>query len=126
MAGEKILVVEDNPLNMELAVDVLEAAGYSVLQAPDADAGIDLAKAEHPALILMDVSLPGMDGLSAAGVLKRGPETRDIPVVALTAHAMTRDEGRALAAGCAGFITKPIDTRALPRTVAGFVRPGPE
>jgi CheY-like chemotaxis protein len=123
MPDEKILVVEDNPLNMELTADILGAAGYTVLQAENAERGIALARAERPALILMDVSLPGMDGLSAAEVLRGEAETQEIPVVALTAHAMKGDEEKALAAGCKGYITKPIDTRALPGDVAGFIRP---
>lgn len=122
MPGEKVLVVEDNPLNMELTADILGAAGYVVLQAENAERGIALARAERPALILMDVRLPGMDGLRATEILKREADTREIPVVALTAHAMKGDEDKALAAGCAGYITKPIDTRALPREVAGYLR----
>src|SRR5436190_15829158 len=105
MPGEKILVVEDNPLNMELTADVLGAAGYAVLQAENAERGIALARTERPALILMDVSLPGIDGLSATEVLKGAAETGKIPVVALTAHAMKGDEEKALAAGCQGYIT---------------------
>src|SRR5712692_8176668 len=114
MSGEKILVVEDNPLNRELTADILGAAGYTVLQAENAEKGLALARAESPALILMDVRLPGMDGLSATETLKEEAETREIPVVALTAHAMKGDEAKALAAGCRGYITKPIDTRTLP------------
>jgi CheY-like chemotaxis protein len=122
MAGEKILVIEDNPVNRELTADILGAAGYTVLQAENAERGIALARVERPALILMDVRLPGMDGLSATEILKGEAETREIPVVALTAHAMKGDEEKALAAGCEGYITKPIDTRSLPQGVAGFLR----
>jgi CheY-like chemotaxis protein len=121
MPAVTILIVEDHPLNMELAADVLEAAGYSVIRAEDAEQGIALAKAERPSLILMDVGLPRLDGLSATGILKRAAETKEIPVVALTAHAMKGDEERALAAGCAGYIRKPIDTRTLPQMVARFI-----
>ncbi|MBI4641938.1 MAG: response regulator [Candidatus Tectomicrobia bacterium] len=121
MPYEKILIVEDNPVNMELAVDILEVAGYLVFKAEDAEKGIALARVVRPALILMDVSLPGMDGLVATGLLKRDPITKNIPVVALTAHAMKGDEEKAMAAGCAGYITKPIDTRAFSQTVANFV-----
>ena len=121
MPAVTILIVEDHPLNMELAADVLEAAGYSVIRAEDAEKGIALAKAERPSLILMDVGLPRLDGLSATGILKRAAETKEIPVVALTAHAMKGDEERALAAGCAGYIRKPIDTRRLPQMVARFI-----
>jgi two-component system cell cycle response regulator DivK len=123
MPGVKILIVEDHPLNMELAADVLEAAGYSVLQAEDAEKGIALAKAEKPSLILMDIGLPGTDGLSATELLKQEAETKEIPVVALTAHAMKGDEERALAAGCEGYIRKPIDTRAFAQMVARFIPP---
>jgi len=122
MAGEKVLLVEDHPLNMELAADILEIAGYTVLQAEDAERGIALAKAEHPALILMDVGLPGIDGLEATAMLKRDPATREIPVVALTSHAMKGDAEKALAVGCAGYISKPIDTRDFPKTVARFIK----
>ncbi len=121
MAGEKILIVEDNPMNLELATDLLEAAGYVVIQAETAEAGIKLARDEFPDLILMDVGLPGMDGLEATGVLKQDPTTKDIPVIAITAHAMKGDEAKALAAGCAGYITKPIDTRAFPKMVTRFI-----
>src|SRR5437899_12033321 len=83
MPGETVLVVEDNPLNLELAAEVLAAAGYVVLQAVDAEEGIALARAKKPSLILMDLSLPGIDGLDATGILKADVETRSIPVVAL-------------------------------------------
>ena len=121
MAGEKILIVEDNPMNLELATDLLEAAGYVVIQAGTAEDGIELARAESPDLILMDISLPGMDGLEATGVLKQDPATKGITVIAMTAHAMRGDEEKALAAGCAGYITKPIDTREFPKAVARFI-----
>ncbi|MBW2544706.1 MAG: response regulator [Deltaproteobacteria bacterium] len=121
MAGEKILVVEDNPMNMELTTALLEASGYVVIQAGAAEEGVELVKAESPDLILMDISLPGMDGLEATGVLKQDPATKDIPVIAMTAHAMKGDKEKALAAGCAGHITKPIDTREFPKTVARFI-----
>jgi CheY-like chemotaxis protein len=118
MAGETILIVEDNPLNMELATDLLEAAGYVVRQAGTAEEAIQTAKTGSPHLILMDVSLPGMDGLAATKALKADPATRAIPVIALTAHAMKGDEEKAREAGCEGYITKPIDTRGFPATVA--------
>ncbi len=117
----KILVVEDNPLNMELAVDLLELAGYAVLQAATAEEGLELARAEKPALILMDMQLPGLDGLAAARALKADPATRDIPIVALTAYAMRGDAEKMYQAGCAGYIAKPIDTRQFAQTVAQFL-----
>jgi CheY-like chemotaxis protein len=126
MPGKTVLVIEDNPMNMELVTDLLEAAGYQVRQARSAEEGIRLVRAEHPSLILMDFSLPGMDGLSATAVLKSDPATRDIPIIALTAHAMKGDEEKARVAGCAAYITKPIDTRAFPKTIAQFFQsPGP-
>ena len=121
MAGEKILIVEDNPMNLELATDLLEAAGYVVIQAGTAEEGMKLARDESPDLILMDVGLPGMDGLEATGVLKQDLATKDIPVIAMTAHAMKGDKEKALASGCAGYITKPIDTRGFWKTVARFI-----
>ena len=126
MADEKILVVEDNPTNMRLTRDILEGLGYSVLAAEDADRGISLAKAGSPALILMDISLPGMDGLAATAVLKQDARTRHIPVVALTAHAMERDKESARVAGCAGYITKPIDLKSFRKTVGELIGSQPE
>jgi len=121
MAGQKILIIEDNPMNMELATDLLEASGYVVIQAGVPGEGIELSRVESPDLILMDISLPGMDGLEATGILKQDSGTRDIPVIAMTAHAMKGDKEKALAAGCAGYITKPIDTREFPKAVARFI-----
>ncbi len=118
---EKILVIEDTPVNMELVTDLLEVAGYKVIQAETAETGIERARAEAPVLILMDIGLPGMDGLTAAGILKQDQLTKDIPSIALTSHAMKDDEDRIMAAGCDGYITKPIDTREFPKTVAGFI-----
>jgi len=118
MAGAKILVVEDNPVNMELVTDLLEVAGYVVIQAETAEAGLVMAKQDAPDLVLMDIRLPGMDGLAATRLLKADEATAQIPVVALTAQAMKGDEEAALAAGCQGYITKPIDTRAFRHSVA--------
>jgi CheY-like chemotaxis protein len=121
MSKNKILVVEDDPLNMELVTDLLEVAGYTVLQAETAGQGIEMAKSTNPVLILMDVRLPDFDGLAATGLLKRDPLTKHIPVVALTASVMPGDEARSLAAGCAGYIRKPINTRAFSGTVQTFI-----
>ena len=104
----KVLVVEDNPANMTLATFLLTSKGHTVLSAVDAEAGLTLARAEHPQLILMDIQLPGMDGLQATALLKQDAATRDIPVIALTALAMKGDEERIRAAGCDGYIAKPI------------------
>ena len=104
----KVLIVEDNPANMTLAVFLLESAGHTVLSATDAEAGLTLARDEQPDLILMDIQLPGMDGLEATALLKRDDATRAIPVIALTALAMKGDEERIRAAGCDGYIAKPL------------------
>jgi len=114
----KLLVVEDNPTNMKLAVLLLETAGHAVITATDAEAGIVLARREHPHLILMDIQLPGMDGLEATALLKRDEATRGIPVIALTALAMNGDEARIRAAGCDGYIAKPLRYRDFLATVA--------
>jgi len=110
----KILIVEDNPLNLELASDLLEASGFEVICAQSGEAGIKLAQEAQPHLILMDLSLPGMDGVEATKALKANSQTSHIPIVAVTAHAMKGDEQKALAVGCEGYITKPIDTRMFP------------
>ena len=119
----RILIVEDNELNMELVTALLETAGHGVLQAGSGEAAVEMARSELPSLILMDVALPGMDGLAAANALRDDPQTRHIPIVALTAHAMRGDEERAAAAGCVGYITKPIDTRRLARQIEPFLLP---
>ena len=103
-----VLVIEDNPANMTLAIFLLESAGHTVISAADAEAGLTLARAERPSLILMDIQLPGMDGLEATRLLKQHETTRDIPVIALTALAMKGDEERIRAAGCDGYIAKPL------------------
>jgi CheY-like chemotaxis protein len=121
-AMPKVLIVEDNPLNLELATDLLEACGIEVVCANTGENALKLAQDERPDLILMDLSLPGMDGLQATAALKRDPKTRTIPIVAVTAHAMKGDEQRALAAGCEGYITKPIDTRMFSTLVAEYLR----
>src|SRR5690349_19907648 len=116
--GTTILVVEDNPMNMELIADLLEPEGFTLLQASDAEEGILLAQSELPHLILMDVALPGMDGLEAARILSRHARTRHIPIVALTAHAMAGDAEKAAAAGCRGYMSKPIDIRTFVATLS--------
>src|SRR5258705_5347672 len=104
----RILIIEDNVANMKLATFILESASHTVIPATDAEAGLTLARGEHPDLILMDIQLPGMDGLEATAVLKGDLTTRHIPVIALTALAMKGDEERIRAAGCAGYIAKPL------------------
>jgi len=114
----KILVVEDNPANMTLAVFLLQSVGHQVLSATDAEAGLRSARAEQPDLVLMDIQLPGMDGLQATLLLKKDPATRDIPVIALTALAMKGDEERIRAAGCDGYIAKPMRYQEFLATIA--------
>ena len=114
----KILIIEDNATNMKLATILLESAGYTVLSARDAEAGLTSARSEQPDLILMDIHLPGMDGLEATMLLKRDNATRAIPVIALTALAMKGDEERIRAAGCIGYIAKPMRYREFLATIA--------
>jgi two-component system cell cycle response regulator DivK len=114
----KVLVVEDNVANMTLAVFLLQSAGHTVVSATDAEAGLTLARDEQPNLILMDIQLPGMDGLEATLLLKRDKATGAIPVIALTALAMKGDEERIRAAGCDGYIAKPMRYLDFLTTVA--------
>ena len=113
-----ILIVEDNPANMKLAVFVLEQAGYTVVTANDAELGLTLARELRPNLIMMDVQLPGMDGLAATELLKKDETTRGIPVIALTALAMKGDEARIRDAGCDAYIAKPMRYQEVLDTVA--------
>jgi CheY-like chemotaxis protein len=117
MASERILIVDDNPQNLKLIRVLLTGVGYEVATAVDAEDAQAQLVSFMPRLILMDIQLPGMDGLTLTRRLKDDPATRDILVVALTAYAMKGDEERARAAGCDGYISKPIDTEALPHLV---------
>lgn len=121
MSKNRILIIEDNLLNLELATDLLEANGFAVSSAPTAEEGLRLAREVAPDLVLMDFTLPGMDGLSATRKLKADPATHHLVVVGLTADAMKGDEEAALAAGCDGYLTKPINTRTFVATVAQFI-----
>src|SRR5665213_725356 len=121
MTGNKILIIEDNVLNLELATDLLEANGFAVVSAPTAEDGLRLARELMPDLVLMDFSLPGMDGLTATRHLKTDPATRHLTVVGLTANAMKGDAEAALQAGCDGYLTKPIDTRTFVASVTRFM-----
>jgi CheY-like chemotaxis protein len=117
----KILVVDDNSTNLKLVSDVLEFEGYRILKASDAESAQEIIRQSPPDLILMDIALPGMDGLTLTRLLKADEATRHIVVVALTAFAMKGDDVKAREAGCDGYITKPIDTRTLPWAVAGYL-----
>jgi two-component system cell cycle response regulator DivK len=114
----KILIVEDNLTNMTLAVFLLQSEGHTVMSATDAEAGLTLAREGQPNLILMDMQLPGMDGLEATTLLKKDEVTRAIPVIALTALAMKGDEERIRAAGCDGYIAKPMRYKEFLATIA--------
>jgi two-component system cell cycle response regulator DivK len=114
----KILIVEDNATNMTLATFLLKSAGHTVISATDGETGVTLARIERPDLILMDIQLPGMDGLAATALLKSDDATRSIPVIALTALAMKGDEERIRAAGCDGYVAKPLRYQEFLATVA--------
>jgi CheY-like chemotaxis protein len=121
MSNATILIIEDNPLNVELASDLLEASGFQVHTTCTAEDGIRLAREVSPELVLMDIGLPGMDGLCATRALKSDPATSHLVVVGLTAHAMKGDEQTALDAGCDGYLTKPIDTRTFVAAIKDFI-----
>lgn len=123
MKPVRVLVVDDNPVNLKLASDVLECAGYLLTSAADADAALEVIGHTPPDLILMDLGLPGMDGLTLTRQLKASHATRHIRIVAFTAFAMRGDDEKAREAGCDGYITKPIDTRKLPGQVAEILGP---
>jgi CheY-like chemotaxis protein len=116
-----ILYVEDNQDNRVLVRRVLEAEGYRVLEAPDGPTGIELARTRHPALILMDINLPEVDGFEVTARLKAMPDLRGVPIVALTANVMKGDREKTLEAGCSGYIQKPIDIDLLPEQIASFL-----
>ena len=118
----RILVIEDSPVNMALTVAILENAGHSVIQADRARLGIELAKREHPDLVLMDIQLPDLDGLTATRQLKADPSTAHLPVIALTAFAMKGDEEESRAAGCDGYVTKPIRYKEFLAEVSTVMR----
>ena len=117
----KILVVEDNDRNRRLIRIILKAKGYEVIEAVTAEEAIVHLNNESIALILMDIQLPKMDGLELTQKIKGNPDTKDIPIIALTAYAMKGDREKFLAAGCDGYIGKPVDTQELPKIVAKFL-----
>jgi CheY-like chemotaxis protein len=121
MEGESILIVDDNPTNLKLASFLLKSEGYVVSTAVDGHESLKMMESLRPQLILMDVQLPGIDGLEVTRRLKSNPATRSIPVVALTAYAMKGDEQKVLDAGCDGYIAKPIDTRTFPSKIRSLL-----
>jgi CheY-like chemotaxis protein len=118
----RILIIDDNPTNLKLASDVLLNDGFVVETAQDAEQAQAILEQRIPDLVLMDIALPGMDGLTLTRRLKADNRFAHLPIVALTASAMRGDQGKALAAGCAGYITKPIDTRTLGTQVSALLR----
>ena len=122
IASPTILVVEDNQDNRELIVKALSVNGYNVLEAVDGEEAIEKAKTEKPDLILMDLFIPKIDGYEVTRILKGNDEFKNIPVIACTAHAMKGDMEDALAAGCDGYIPKPIDVRELSNQINSFLR----
>jgi CheY-like chemotaxis protein len=127
MQAEPILIVDDNPGNMKLVSFLLTNRGYDVKTAASAEAAVELLQTFEPRLILMDLQMPGVDGFELTRRLKADPRTRHVVIIAVTAYAMKGDERRALEAGCDGYVTKPIDTRALPGLVAAHLaKPTPE
>jgi two-component system cell cycle response regulator DivK len=122
--GEVVLIVEDNDKNLKLARDLLQFAGFRTLEATSAEDGIALAQRERPALVLMDIQLPGMDGITALRALRGDERTATIPVVALTASVMKSDRERFDAAGFDGFMQKPVDVKTFAADVRGFCARG--
>ncbi|HEY0255343.1 MAG TPA: response regulator [Kofleriaceae bacterium] len=116
-----VLIVDDNPTNLKLVTFLVKSHGYDVMTATDAGSAQAAIRTNRPAVILMDLQLPGIDGLELTRRLKADPETRAIPIVAVTAYAMKGDHEKALAAGCDDYVTKPIDTRTLPDVIARHV-----
>ena len=121
MDNKKILVIEDNKLNMKLVRGLLSLGNYMMIEAIDAEIGIRMAHKHHPDLILMDIQLPGMDGLEATKIISNDADLKGIPIIALTSYAMEGDEKKAQLAGCAGYITKPIDTRNFLNIISKFL-----
>ena len=112
-----VLIVDDDPRSMKLSYDLLKVCGYTTLTASDGQQAVEMAKTHKPDLILMDIQLPVMDGLTATNLIKADVHTRDIPIIAATAYAMKSDEKKVFEAGCNGYITKPIDIQVLLMTV---------
>ncbi len=122
MAGESILIIDDNILNLELINYLLTTKGYAITTATNADEAMKALATMQPQIILMDIQLPGIDGLALTQQLKADPKYKNTPIIAITAYAMKADKEKALAAGCDGYITKPIDTRTLPEVIEGYLK----
>ena len=124
MSGERILYIEDNLENRTLVKRILEAESFVVLEADDGPSGMRVAEQEAPALILMDINLPEIDGYEVTAKLRQVPSLAHVPIVALTANVLKGDRERSLAAGCDGYIQKPVDVDLLPAQIAAFLRAG--
>lgn len=122
MSSARVLIVEDNPLNLKLVRDVLTKAGFEVIEACTGEEGVARAQDSQPDMILMDLQLPGINGTQALRLIRNDPSGAMVPVVALTAFAMSEDRDRALLEGFDGYVSKPISVRALPHQVAKFLR----
>lgn len=118
---KNILVVEDNPLIMELVKTLLASFGYEPIEASDGSIALELSKKKHLNLILLDIQLPGIDGTEVLKILKEDPVTQEIPVIALTAHAMRGDEEKFLKAGCSAYVSKPIDIQRFKSVIEEFI-----
>jgi CheY-like chemotaxis protein len=125
MEQKTVLVIEDNEMNMKLMSAVLQKGNYWMLEAKDAETGLRLVREHHPDLVLMDIQLPGMDGLSATQIIKSDPDLRDIPVFALTGFAMEGDKEKAMGSGFAGYIVKPFSVKGLLETLANYFNEHP-
>jgi CheY-like chemotaxis protein len=110
---KRVLIIEDNLSNLELTSELIQATGHQVICATSGNEALSIARAEQPDLILLDIQLPGVDGLTVARALKAEPATKEIPIVGISAHAMPEDEARALQAGCIAYLRKPLDTRGF-------------
>lgn len=121
MDNKKILIIEDNELNRKLIISLLEIGNYQVFEAEDAETGIEIAGEVLPDLILMDIQLPGMDGLEATNLLQKDDQLKNTPIVAVTSYAMSGDEEKAIEAGCVGYITKPIRTRSFLESISKYI-----
>src|SRR3974377_2404945 len=122
MGGKRILLIEDNAVNRRLAQFLLKSQGYEVWEVSSAPEAFESLKQKQPDLILMDIQLPGMDGLAATKKLKADPATRNIPILVVTSYAMKGDEAKAFEAGCSGYVTKPIDKTVFLEAVAKALR----
>ena len=121
---KKILVVEDNPMNMRLIEMTLNAQNYTLLKATDGQEALAIARREQPDLIIMDINLPGINGLEVTRKLRETPEFKDTPIIGITAYAMKGDKEKVLEAGCDAYLSKPVDTRQLPVIIAEMLEKG--